>query len=126
MVERVLAGKLILLCEDHPRIGKEIAGLLRDAAAEVAGPFASVAAAIEFVAANHPDITAAILDCSLPDGSSFELAKFLRGHGVAVVFHTAAPEDIPVELAHYPLCMKPAVASRFLTILAHAIAAAGR
>ena len=82
-----LAAKTILLMEDNPVLGLEVAFALEDEGAEVTGPIARLEAGLETMETAEPD--AAVLDVELADGEVFPLAERLRERGVPFVFYTA-------------------------------------
>lgn len=83
----MMFGKTILLMEDNPVLGLEVAFALEDEGADVRGPVARLEAGLETLADTVPD--AAVLDVELADGEVFPLAERLRERGVPFVFYTA-------------------------------------
>jgi DNA-binding response OmpR family regulator len=81
----------ILIAEDYGLIGMMLEQDLREAAYEVAGPFASCAAALKWLATQTPD--AAILDIELEDGPCTELAQELKDRSVPFLILTGQPSD---------------------------------
>ena len=82
-----LQTKTVLLMEDNPVLGLEVAFALEDEGATVKGPLARLEAGLELIDGERPD--AAILDVELADGEVFPLAERLRERGVPFVFYTA-------------------------------------
>ena len=82
-----LDNKTILLMEDNPVLGLEVAFALEDEGAAVKGPVARLEAGLDALDAAEPD--AAVLDVELADGEVFPLAERLRERGVPFVFYTA-------------------------------------
>ena len=82
-----LSTKTILLMEDNPVLGLEVAFALEDEGADVNGPVARLQAGLEAIDGALPD--AAVLDVQLADGEVFPLAERLREGGVPFVFYTA-------------------------------------
>ena len=80
-------NKIILLMEDNPVLGLEVAFALEDEGAAVKGPMARLESGLETLAEAMPD--AAVLDVELADGEVFPLAERLRERGVPFVFYTA-------------------------------------
>ena len=83
----MFGNKTILLMEDNPVLGLEVAFALEDEGADVTGPVARLEAGLEKLDATVPD--AAVLDVELADGEVFPLAERLRERGVPFVFYTA-------------------------------------
>lgn len=83
----MFGNKTILLMEDNPVLGLEVAFALEDEGADVKGPVARLEAGLETLADGVPD--AAVLDVELADGEVFPLAERLREQGVPFVFYTA-------------------------------------
>ena len=82
-----LQSKTVLLMEDNPVLGLEVAFALEDEGAAVEGPVARVEAGLQTLDQTVPD--AAVLDVELADGEVFPLAERLRERGVPFVFYTA-------------------------------------
>ena len=82
-----LGDKTILLMEDNPVLGLEVAFALEDEGAAVKGPVARLEAGLQTIEDIVPD--AAVLDVELADGEVFPLAERLRERGVPFVFYTA-------------------------------------
>lgn len=97
---------LILLVEDDILIGMSVAAALEDEGFEVAGPFASEAEAMAASRRRPPE--GAILDISLGDRTSIELARALRRMGIAVVIYSGRERDaLPPDLSRVPWIGKP-------------------
>lgn len=84
--EPSLAGQIVLVLEDDFYFAQDVASVLRSAGAEVIGPCATAADAIE--ALKSAPATAAVLDVNLGAGPSFEVAHALRNAGTPFVFIT--------------------------------------
>jgi CheY-like chemotaxis protein len=114
-----LNGRSILVVENDYYIAFDTAAALRDAGAEVLGPYGSEDAVRRALVTRAP--TGAVLDLNLCGyGPRFEVARMLRARGIPFVFVTGYdPEVIPGELADVELLQKP-VASKCV------IAAVGR
>jgi DNA-binding response OmpR family regulator len=82
----------ILIAEDNGLIGMMLEQDLREAGFEVAGPFASCAAALKWLATQTPD--SAILDIELSDGPCVEVAQRLKDRGVPFLILTGKPSGI--------------------------------
>ena len=84
--EPSLSGQTVLVLEDDFYLAQDVASALRGAGAEVIGPCATAADAIE--ALKRSTVTAAMLDVNLGTGRSFDLAHALRNTGTPFVFLT--------------------------------------
>ena len=85
-----LSAKTILIMEDNPVLGLQVAFALEDEGATVTGPIARLEAGLAMI--DGPDSAnpdAAVLDVELADGEVFPLAERLRERGVPFVFYTA-------------------------------------
>ena len=89
-----LAGIRVLICEDEPMIGYDIAMTVEEAGGSPIGPFASVADALHALADGMPD--GAILDVNLIDGDVTPVLVKLFEGGVPLVVNTGT--RIPEEL----------------------------
>lgn len=81
----------VLIVEDEPVIALNIRDILIELGYHPVGPAGSIAEATRL--AQPSAIDAAILDISLPDGTSFALATSLMKAGVAVLFATGRDYD---------------------------------
>ncbi len=91
-----LSGFLIMIVEDDPLIGLDLAMTLEDEGAVILGPYQSAASALAALDASDSDRLprAALLDVDLGGHTSEAVARYLQKVGVPFVFHTAqAPED---------------------------------
>ncbi|WP_425998779.1 PAS domain S-box protein [Caulobacter sp. DWR1-3-2b1] len=104
--EPSLAGQSVLILEDDFYLAQDAATALREAGAEVIGPFATIEDATEAIKSRR--VTAAMLDVNLGNGPSFEVADAMRGAGAPFVFVTGYDQDtIPAEFAHVVRLEKP-------------------
>ena len=89
-----LAGSkpLVLILEDEVLIGINLQDELQDAGYEVAGPFTTCAAALEWLQTATPD--AAILDAALKDGPCREIALELSNRAVPFLIYSGYEEPI--------------------------------
>lgn len=102
-----LNGCHILVVEDEFLIADDIAGLLRDAGANVIGPASSLPEGMR-LARDTQHINAAVLNIDLGGVTVFPLADQLLGRGVRIMFLTGYGEsNIPAEYAAIPCCKKP-------------------
>lgn len=106
MPPKPLEGRSILVLEDDYFQAEDARQLLRDAGAEVRGPFGDAAAAIADADASRPDC--AILDINLGRGANFAPIQALLGRGVPVLIVTGYDDEvIPPELHAVPRLRKP-------------------
>jgi PAS domain S-box-containing protein len=87
-----LAGRRVLLVEDEPLVALDLEATLRDLGCEVAGPAATLADALRVVAAEAPQLDAAVLDVNLGGQPAFPAADELVRRGVPVIFATGYSE----------------------------------
>jgi len=85
----------VLLVEDQAILAMELEYVLAEAGCEVVGCAMDMATALDAAARTKPDL--AMVDLNLLDGRSGPdvAQRLVREHGVAVVFMTANPEQIP-------------------------------
>lgn len=76
----------ILVAEDEMIVAFDLCEALEEGGFEIEGPHATVASAGRAIKRSLPDI--ALLDVSLQDDLSYNLAKQLIAKGVPVVFHS--------------------------------------
>ena len=90
---RELRRPLVLLAEDEAIIAIELADSLTNAGFQVAGPFATCAAAEDWLKTDQPD--AAIIDNLLKDGPCDALIADLSRRGVPTIIFSG--QDAPNE-----------------------------
>ncbi len=116
-----LQGCRVLIVEDNPLIGLDIAALIRDAGCQVVGPFASASSAVQAVGEGGLD--AAILGVDLNGEKAFSVAEALQLAGVPFVWLTGySPGVVPEQFRDRPILSKPVVGRaliRQLSILLH-------
>lgn len=96
----------ILVVEDEPLVGMEIAEALTEAGFTVLGPVSSNEDALALVAENGCD--AAVLDVNLGRETSEPLAVKFKAEGVPFITLTGyAPEQTPAPFREAPLLTKP-------------------
>ncbi len=96
MTDRLpLDGYLILVVEDEPIIGLDVAMSLEQAGAGILGPFPTAAKALEAIdaIATGFSLDSAVLDVNLGDHTCEAVAKKLADISIPFVFHTG---NIPV------------------------------
>ncbi len=100
-----LDGARVLLVEDDPIIALDLEMTLQDCGASVVGPYATLTAAMPDLDP-LPDV--ALLDVTLRDGTTEELARHLNELGVPfVVLSGAAAASLPAAYEGAPLVEKP-------------------
>ena len=106
--EPTLAGRTVLVLDDDFYLAEDAANALRSAGAEVSGPHATAADAIEAVTRRPVD--AAVLDANLGAGPSFEVAHALRDVAIPFVFMTGYDQKaIPERFADVVRLQKPTI-----------------
>lgn len=101
-----LGGKRVLVLEDNSIVAMELEERLEAMGLTIVGSFGSVA---ELEAAAAQPVELAILDVSVRDGTSLELASRLRARDVPCVFVTGygTVPNLPPELREVPVLHKP-------------------
>jgi CheY-like chemotaxis protein len=110
-----LAGRLILIVEDEPLVALEVIKTLRAAGARVlsAGYLESGLYTTE-----HPDLSAAVIDLHLGDGSGTAICRRLRQRRVPFVIYTGYPRMlISREWPDVPVISKPAQSEQIISAL---------
>src|SRR3954471_16241074 len=92
MPEHSAPNGLVLLLEDEALIAFDLQAELEDAGYEVAGPFATCASALEWLAGSKPDL--AVLDTILKDGPCKDVALHLSAQGVRFVVYSGHQDDL--------------------------------
>jgi CheY-like chemotaxis protein len=101
-----LAGRRVLIVEDEALVAMLVEDALLDAGAEVIGPVATVADALEVLKAQIPE--AAVLDLNLAGETSTPVADELAKRGVPFVVATGYGADgLPPGHANVPVLAKP-------------------
>lgn len=107
MSESKLEGLRLLLVEDEYLFAYCIAELLEDMGADVLGPVATVADAMDLIE-KAPEIDAAILDVNLGREVVFPVADRLQALRVPFVFASAFDrERMPARFRDVAVCEKP-------------------
>jgi DNA-binding response OmpR family regulator len=96
-----------LLVEDQALIGMALEAYLEGAGYEVAGPFATSAAALASLETQTPEV--AIIDYKLRDGCCLKLVRGLRDLGVPFLVYSGLPclPDLGSEFEGVPWLEKP-------------------
>jgi CheY-like chemotaxis protein len=114
-----LSGRLILIVEDEPLIALDIIIELRAAGARVlsAGYLESGLFITE-----HPDLSAAVIDLHLGDGSGTAICRRLRQLRIPFVVHTGYPAMLLAEECRdVPVISKPARPGQIISELEKAL-----
>lgn len=98
---------LVLVLEDEALIALDLQDELQDAGHEVAGPFTTCSAALQWLQTATPDT--AILDATLNDGSCHRVATELSRRGVPFLIYSGYQEDreLFAEFKHITWIEKP-------------------
>ena len=110
-----LDGKVILVVEDEPLVALDVVKALRAAGARVlcAGYLESGLCSTE-----HPELSAAVIDLHLDDGSGTIVCRRLRERGIPFVVHTGYPPMlIAGEWPDVPVISKPARPDEIISAL---------
>jgi len=99
-----LAGRSILVVEDESLICLDIAMQLRDAGAQV---FAASHVDKAMRLADHPDLSAGILDFDLGSSDSSPVCWKLVDRGIPFLFHTACLHTAFRQWPAAPVLLKP-------------------
>jgi DNA-binding response OmpR family regulator len=91
MTKQANGRPLVLVLEDEALIALNLQDDLQDAAYDVAGPFTTCAAALEWLQSETPDT--AILDAALKDGPCREVALELSRREVPFLIYSGHHED---------------------------------
>ena len=114
-----LAGRRILIVEDEYLIAMDLALGLGDLGAEIIGPAASVAEALELVESVGDALDGAVLDVNLRDERVYPVADALTALGVQFIFASGYDAGLmPPAYAGVPRCGKPidrSMIARFLS-----------
>lgn len=95
-----------MIVEDEPLIAEMLREWLTELGCDVAGPAATNEAA--FAALQNGRVTCAILDITVPDGLTYEVAKVLQERGIPFVFATGhGSESIDPQFQSAPTLQKP-------------------
>ena len=101
-----IAQNSVLIVEDETLIAMDLQDMLEDAGYRVIGPVGSVAAALQLLGSERPDL--ALLDVNLGGENVFKVASELATGPARIVFLTGHSEQhLPEEHRHRPLVTKP-------------------
>jgi CheY-like chemotaxis protein len=104
-----LAGKCVLVVEDHVIIAMDLAHELASEGAKVVGPVGTAAAALDVISSTGLD--GGILDIKLSDRSAFSVADALADRHIPFVFATGYDVGVPARHANVRRFDKPVRAS---------------
>jgi FixJ family two-component response regulator len=111
-----LAGITVLVVEDDFYLAEDERQLVEEAGGRVLGPFASAAETIVSLRDNRPDC--ALLDVSLSDGVSFDLARLIVSKGTPILFITGYDASIlPEDLQNRPRLQKPTPCQKIIAAI---------
>ena len=119
-----LADWLVLVVDDEPLIGEDVAISLRDAGAHVVGPMRNERDALHAIRSvdgyQTRKINGAVLDINLGDHTCERVAKRLEALGVPFVLHTGNWHTTAalVERLNAPVVGKPATGEQLVEALA--------
>lgn len=107
----------VLVVEDDALFAEMVAEMLSEAGYDVVGPFPDLAQSCEALR-EEEDVSAAVLDISLREGTSFPLADRLTAEGIPLVFYTSrSAGELPRPYRAYPIVSKTAPAETLLGVL---------
>lgn len=117
----ILAGLRILIAEDNYVLAYCAKHALSNAGAEVVGPFADEAEAVEAI--HDGRLNAAVIDVNFGSGPSFEMARALRSADVPFIFLTGYDQRSKTpEFADVQWLVKPIDESHIIGALANLFA----
>lgn len=102
---RPLAGRRVMVVEDEPLEAIDCCDELRDAGAEIVGPYTSVAEALRHV--DDAQIDVALLDYALADQNSEQLQSALERRKIPFVVLTGYPRVLVRRDEDQPVLTKP-------------------
>ena len=88
MALKRLDGKVILVVEDEPLVALDVVKALRAAGARV---LCAGYLELGLCTTEHPELSAAVIDLHLGDGSGTVICSRLRERGIPFVIHTGYP-----------------------------------
>src|SRR5436190_6048091 len=110
-----LDGKVILVVEDEPLVALDVIKALRSAGARVLSTGYLEAG---LCTTEHPDLSAAVIDLHLGDGSGTAICKRLTQRGVPFVVYTGYPPMlISGDWPDVPVISKPARPDQIIAAL---------
>jgi CheY-like chemotaxis protein len=113
-----LHGQRVLIVEDEPFIALDMEVTLSAAGAEV---ISTQHLGEAFEAAQHADISAAVLDVNMGDGDCGAVCEVLAKRQVPFIFHTGYVDGGPIDRWPRPVVAKPATQNALLDGLALAL-----
>lgn len=109
----------VLVVEDEPLIGLDIAEALREAGYDVVGPFRAVAPAVHSLSCER--VAVAVIDLNLGADTARPIVVALASRGIPFIWATGYGRDaLPCEYRDRPLISKPFDAAALLGSLAAA------
>ncbi len=111
-----MAGKRVLVVEDEYFIARSLVDDLQAGGADVLGPAATIADALNLIAAGPLD--AAVLDINLRGEMAYSVVDALVERAIPVVLTTGySASALPTRYATLPRCDKPVEVDRLVTVL---------
>lgn len=119
--ETPIQGKRILLLEDDYYLASDASAILKDAGAEIVGPFGRAEDALD--ALENGGVDAGVIDINLGTGPEFGVAEALRARGIRFIFATGYGEGVvPPSLGEVRRLEKPFKPSELLSALSRTLA----
>jgi DNA-binding response OmpR family regulator len=114
----MLTDKAVLIVEDNVYLSVDLSAAVEEVNGRVIGPVCSVADALLILDTEH--VSAAILDCELPDSQVTPVARRLVEKGVPYVIHTGTmvPYELTLLSPEAPILMKPIKPMDVVAVLA--------
>lgn len=120
----MMSGVRLLIVEDDRVLSQLWSDIFTEFGADIIGPCASVAHALELLRSTEPDL--ALLDLQVGDDSSFEVARILQDTGIPFVFLSGRElRDLPPEFSTVPSLRKPVTARQLVAALSEHFAKQG-
>ena len=114
----MLTAETILIVEDNIYLALDLCAAVEEMNGRVAGPACSVASAMTIL--ESEPVSAAILDCQLPDGDVTPVARSLVRMGIPYLIQTGTtvPAALILLRSDAPVVMKPVNPKRVVAVLA--------
>ena len=122
----MLTDKAVLIVEDNVYLSVDLSAAVEELEGRVIGPVCSVADALLIL--DTELVSAAILDCELPDSQVTPVARRLVEKGVPYVIHTGTvvPQALTLLCPGAPVLMKPIKPMQVVATLADHVAQSGK
>jgi DNA-binding response OmpR family regulator len=110
-------GERVFVVEDDELFADMVSDILNEDGYTVVGPFSNLRHSFEALA--EGDVSIAVLDINLRDGTSFPLADHLASEDIPVIFLTSRDrEEIPPRYRVHTILPKIGPAARLLSAMA--------